>query len=135
MMYFILSREVDAQIKDRFGMIAKDYVKEPDLLQVFKVFEKGDQQENMSDWQTYSRVPRYDWMRTYMHRLGLDAGINRNSKQKTIKKKNFKAEEVEFMNKNASTKKINHGNFLIHDIIGKGSFGEVYLVEKRDSKK
>lgn len=30
---------------------------------------------------------------------------------------------------------ISHRDFIIHDILGKGSFGEVYLVEKRDTAK
>jgi serine/threonine protein kinase len=30
---------------------------------------------------------------------------------------------------------ISHKDFIIHDILGKGSFGEVYLVEKRDTEK
>lgn len=30
---------------------------------------------------------------------------------------------------------ISHNDFIIHDILGKGSFGEVYLVEKRDGGK
>lgn len=43
-------------------------------------------------------------------------------------------EEISHCNeKNSSEKeKINLDSFLIHGLIGKGSFGEVYLVEKKD---
>jgi tRNA A-37 threonylcarbamoyl transferase component Bud32 len=34
---------------------------------------------------------------------------------------------------NSGEGEISHKDFIIHDILGKGSFGEVYLVEKRDT--
>jgi serine/threonine protein kinase len=42
---------------------------------------------------------------------------------------------VNLNDENGGDGEISHKDFIIHDILGKGSFGEVYLVEKRDSGK
>lgn len=40
---------------------------------------------------------------------------------------------VNLNDENCGEGEISHKDFIIHDILGKGSFGEVYLVEKRDT--
>lgn len=42
---------------------------------------------------------------------------------------------VNLNDENGGEGEISHKDFIIHDILGKGSFGEVYLVEKRDTGK
>lgn len=47
---------------------------------------------------------------------------------------NKKFENVDLTDNDGTGADISHKDFIIHDILGKGSFGEVYLVEKRGQK-
>jgi len=45
-----------------------------------------------------------------------------------------KNEESEFIKMGEQNKKVSPDDFVAHSVLGKGSFGEVYLVQKKDSK-
>lgn len=127
--YFILSRGTPPNRKDRFSMTALDYSDNKGLIEMFRIF-KGERSDYGNLDFDKERVPnsRYNRMRTYMQRVGILNEIY--SKQLRGQHKKIEFNEVECLNHSDDTKKIGHKDFIIHDIIGKGSFGEVYLVEK-----
>ena len=57
---------------------------------------------------------------------------NTNNRASETTKSSFNNSDVDTSNM-SDEEKIGPNSFIVHGLIGKGSFGEVYLVEKKDS--
>lgn len=81
----------------------------------------------------YQCNSHFDRIRTLMFKQGIKFNKNLTGKARE--------EKVVFEDLNvnidfkSNTEEVTHKDFIIHDIIGKGSFGEVYLVQKRDTRR
>ena len=110
---------------DKYGMHPLDYVSNQVCDEMIRLNFGGTNSESGRMYYLGRNLPNslYDRRRDLLH-------VYERIKNK--QKGNLKAGLEDSRGHERQT---SHKDFIIHDMLGKGSFGEVYLVEKRDNKK
>ena len=123
--FMLLSMDADPNVMDHFGMCPLDYCSDVMVEKTLK--------------ESFGAKHAYNGRSSFGGRLISNSAYDRKrilysrayQSNKKLKEAfgaaNLGGEE------GAADNNISHRDFLIHDILGKGSFGEVYLVENRDT--
>lgn len=120
----LLCMGANPNIADNFGMNPLDYCTDEVCEETIKTTFGGVRAETGRIMFQGRRLANslYDRRRELLYRAA------QNSEKRYFANVNLNDE-------NGGEGQISHQDFIIHDILGKGSFGEVYLVEKRDTGK
>jgi hypothetical protein len=138
MAFFLMCKGINPNIMDKFGMNPMDYAKSKEVEKCLKILGAKSSDFGRKRFDGV-KLPnsRFDKIRTIFR--DLKKPIFKKKMEDHISKRDLEFDEFDSKMSNVpkikQSDKVTHEDFIIHDKLGEGSFGDVYLVEKLDTKK